>query len=95
MRKYAQHFLRPKWRNFPSDEAVHLQQTIPRKISCIVEDMLNIQYCSIYADTRLVLYNLLRHIFPLKEAVSRDFLAFFSSSLIQPIWVPDKQSKMV
>ena len=30
----------------------------------------------------------------LKEAVSRDFLAFFFS-LIQPIWVPDKQSKMV
>ena len=28
-----------------------------------------------------------------KKAVSRDFLAFFS--LIQPIWVPDKQSKMV
>ena len=30
----------------------------------------------------------------LKEAVSRDFLAFFFS-LIQPIWAPDKHSKMV
>ena len=27
--------------------------------------------------------------------MSRDLLAFFSSSLIQPIWFPDKQSKMV
>ena len=30
-----------------------------------------------------------------KEAVSRDFFAFFFFSLIQPNWVPDKQSKMV
>ena len=30
----------------------------------------------------------------LKEALAREFLTFFSS-LIQPIWVPDKQSKMV
>ena len=28
-----------------------------------------------------------------KEAVSQDFLAFFS--LIQPVWVLDKQSKLV
>ena len=28
-----------------------------------------------------------------KEAVSRDFLAFFS--FIEPIWVPDKQCEMV
>ena len=38
--------------------------------------------------------NFLKNLHNPKVAVSRDFLAFFIL-LIQPIWAPDKQFKMV